>query len=133
MHVCSYYNNLLPQPCRLISQLRFQDPYQSSRASQVALGVKNRLPVQEMRHGFSPCVGKIPWRRAWQPTPVLLPGESHGWRSLAGYSPWGRRELDMTEATLHTRVHALMCASSRETGNLSAAKSKCSGPHISKP
>ena len=39
------------------------------------------------RHGFNPWVGKIPWRRKWQPTPVFLPGESHGQRSLAGYSP----------------------------------------------
>ena len=37
------------------------------------------------------------WRRKWQPTPVLLPGESHGQRSLAGYSPWGRKGLDTTE------------------------------------
>ena len=42
-------------------------------------------------------VGKIPWRRKWQPTPVLLPGESHGGRSLVGYSPWGHKELDTTE------------------------------------
>ena len=42
-------------------------------------------------------VGKIPWRRAWQPTPVFLPGESRGQRSLAGYSPWGQKELDTTE------------------------------------
>ena len=41
----------------------------------------------------------IPWSRKWQPTPVLLPGKAHGQRSLAGYSPWGRKELDMTEAT----------------------------------
>ena len=40
---------------------------------------------------FDPWVGKIPWRRKWQPTPVLLPGESHGQRSLAGYSPRGHR------------------------------------------
>ena len=40
---------------------------------------------------FDPWVGKIPWRRKWQPTPVLLPGEPHGLRSLGGYSPWGRR------------------------------------------
>ena len=39
----------------------------------------------------------MPWRREWQPTPVLLPGESHGQRSLAGYSPWGRKESDRTE------------------------------------
>ena len=44
-----------------------------------------------------------PWRRKWQPTPVLLPGESHGRRSLVGYSPWGRKESDMTER-LHTLV-----------------------------
>ena len=37
------------------------------------------------------------WRRTWQPTPVHLPGKSHGWRGLVGYSPWGREELDMTE------------------------------------
>ena len=43
-------------------------------------------------------MGKIPWRRAWQPTLVFLPGESHGQRSLAGYSPWGRKESDRTEA-----------------------------------
>ena len=43
--------------------------------------------------------GEIHWRRAWQPTPVLLPGESHGQRSLAGYSPWGPKETDTTEVT----------------------------------
>ena len=37
------------------------------------------------------------WRRRWHPTPVLLPGKSHGWRSLVGCSPWGRRKSDMTE------------------------------------
>ena len=37
------------------------------------------------------------WRRQWHPTPVLLPGKSHGWRSLVGYSPWGRYESDTTE------------------------------------
>ena len=44
-------------------------------------------------------IGKIPWRRAWQPTPLFLPGEFHGQRSLVGYSPWGRRESDRTEVT----------------------------------
>ena len=38
---------------------------------------------------FDPWVGKIPWRRKWQPTPVFLPGKSHGQRGLVGYSPWG--------------------------------------------
>ena len=49
------------------------------------------------RPGFVPWVGKIPWRRKRQPTPVLLPGESHGWRNLVGYSPWGRKDSDTTE------------------------------------
>ena len=40
---------------------------------------------------------EIPWRRKWQPTPVLLPGKSRGWRSLVGYSPWGLEESDTTE------------------------------------
>ena len=44
---------------------------------------------QYRRHRFNLWVGKIPWRRKWQPIPVFLPGKSHGHRSLAGYSPWG--------------------------------------------
>ena len=51
------------------------------------------------RCGFDPWVGKISWRRKWQPTPVFLPGESHGQRSLVGYSLWGHKESDTTEAT----------------------------------
>ena len=49
------------------------------------------------RHVFDPWVGKISWKRAWQPTPVSLPGESHGRRSLVDYSPRGHKEWDMTE------------------------------------
>ena len=49
--------------------------------------------------GFDPWVGKSPWRRKWQPTPVLLPGESHGGRSLVGYSPRGRKEVGYNCAT----------------------------------
>ena len=48
--------------------------------------------------------GKIPWRRVWQPTPVSLPGEPHGQRSLAGYSPWGHTEEDRTEVTKHAHT-----------------------------
>ena len=48
------------------------------------------------RRWFDPWVGKIPWRRKWQPTPVFLPGEFYGQRNLAGCSPWGLKELDMT-------------------------------------
>ena len=56
------------------------------------------------RPRFDPWVGKILWRRKWQPTPVLLPGKSHGWRSLVGYSPWGHKEMDSTEQFHFTSV-----------------------------
>ena len=49
--------------------------------------------------GGSGSIRKIPWMRKWHPTPVLLPGKSHGQRSLVGCSPWGREESDTTEAT----------------------------------
>ena len=49
------------------------------------------------RHRFDPWVGKIPWRRKWQPTLVFLPEESHGQKSLAGYSPWGHKEWGTTK------------------------------------
>ena len=45
------------------------------------------------RPRFNPWVGKIPWRRKWQPTPVFLPERSYGERSLAGYSPWGHKRV----------------------------------------
>ena len=59
---------------------------------------------------FDYCVGKIPWRRAWQPAPVLLPGESHGQRSLVGYSPWGRKESDTADrpSTAHSRALSII-------------------------
>ena len=52
---------------------------------------------RQKRQAFDPRVGKIPWRRAWQSIPVFLPGESHGERNLAGYSPWDGKESDTTE------------------------------------
>ena len=55
-------------------------------------GVSGEEPTCQCRRsktcGFGPCVGKIPWRRAWQLTPVFLPGKSHWQRTLVGYSPW---------------------------------------------
>ena len=56
------------------------------------------------RHGFDPWVGKILWRRKWQPTLVFLPRKPHGGRSLAGYNPWGRKEADRTEHKTGTRL-----------------------------
>ena len=68
------------------------------------------------QRSFSLWVGKMPWRKKWQPTPVFLLGKSHGHRSLVGYSPWGHKELDMTDPlTAHphspnskTRFHSQM-------------------------
>ena len=68
-------------------------------------GASGKEPAcQCRRHKYDPWVRKNPWRRAWQSTLVFLPGESHGQRSLAGYSPGGRKELEVTEATEHDCV-----------------------------
>ena len=72
------------------------------QASLVAQRIKC-LPAKQETRVWS-LGGKIPWRRKWKPTPVFLPGESHGQRSLAGYSPQGRKESDTTER-LHTHTH----------------------------
>ena len=56
-----------------------------------------RIHLKCGRCGFDPWVGKMSWRKKWQPTPVFLPGKFHGQRSLAGYSPWGCKESDTTE------------------------------------
>ena len=62
----------------------------------------------------------IDWKRQWHPTPVLLPGQSHGWRSLVGYSPWGREESDMTE-----RLHFHISLSCTGEGNGSPLQDSC--------
>ena len=60
---------------------------------------------------FNPWVGKTPWRRKWQLIQVLLPEESHEQRSLAGYSPWGHKELDMTERLTHNMASHILLTS----------------------
>ena len=63
---------------------------------------RNWLQCRRQRQiELNPCVRKMPWRRAWQPYPVFLPGKSHGQRSLVGYTPWGCKESDMADATEH--------------------------------
>ena len=58
---------------------------------------------------MDPRVGKIPWRRKWQPTPVFLPRESHGQRNLMGYSPWGCKEWNKTgRLSLHIFIILLL-------------------------
>ena len=70
--------------------------------------IKNPPVMQETQ--VQSLVGKIPWRREWQPSPVFLPGEFHGQRSLTGYNPWGYKELDTTEC-LNTRHIGLLILS----------------------
>ena len=78
--------------------------------------------VQSLRLGFDPWEGKIPWRRAWQSTLVVLPDKSHGQRGLAGCSPWGHKELDMTE-------HTHMPCPSRKGMNTPEGDSEMGGRH----
>ena len=69
-----------------------------NRVSQVALVVKNPpANAGNKRRRSDPWVGKIPWRRTWQPTPIVLPGKVQGQRSLTGYSSWYSKDSDMTE------------------------------------
>ena len=76
----------------------FKNLQRRLKASMVALVVDNPpAKAGDKRCGFNPWMGKVAWRRPWQPAPVFVPGESHGQRSLVGYSPWGHKESDMTE------------------------------------
>ena len=77
----------------------------------VSLKLKNKknLPAKTHRRcRFDSWVGKIPWRRKWQSTPVVMPGKSHGQRSLAGYSLWGLKESDTTACMNEYTRHCLL-------------------------
>ena len=76
-------------------------------------GKEPTCQCRRCRHRFYLWIRKIPWRREWLPTPVFLPGESYAQRSLMGYSPWGHKESDTTEAT-----------NRRMTGVMSGEKTK---------
>ena len=73
-----------------------------TRSSGGANGKESTCQCRRSR--INPWVGKIPWKREWQPTPVFLPGKSHGQRSLVSYTPWDHEQLDTTE-WLHTHTH----------------------------
>ena len=78
------------------------DIYMEDGASQVVKNLPtNARDIGDVGSipGSDPWVRKIPWRRAWQYTPVFLPGQSHGQKSLVGYSPWDCKESDTTEVT----------------------------------
>ena len=85
------------------------------RASPMTQKVKN-ICLECRRHGFDPWIRKIPGRREWLPTPVFLPGEYYGYRSLVGCSPWGHKESNMTKHS-HTHLylgkHISFCFTSR--------------------
>ena len=69
------------------------------------------------KHRFNPWVGKIPWRKKWQPTPVFFPGKSQGQRSLVVYSLWGHKESDLTEHA-HPRKYKKAATYKKRDGNL---------------
>ena len=95
-------------------------------ASQLALVVKN-LPANAgdiKRSRFNPRVRKIPWNRKWQPTPVFLPGESHGQKSLSGYSPRGRKESDTAEWLSMAQLETQQFSNLPATGPLVQVKTK---------
>ena len=81
-------------PFLSISYLSLVSDSYRSGASLVAQTIKN---LHSGDPGSIPRSRRFPWRRKWQPTPVFLSEESHGWRDLVGYSPWSRKELDTTE------------------------------------
>ena len=85
-----------------LKHIIFLKPKDEGQASQVALDVKNppanATDVKD-EGSIRAKIRKIPWGRAWQPSPVFLPGDSHGQRNLTGYSPWGLKESDVTEVT----------------------------------
>ena len=76
------------------------------------------------RQEFNPWVGKTPWRRAWQPTAVFLPGECLGQRNLAGCSPQGCKESDATHATQHAHKHSQVWGGRRSRGR---PRTQCCG------
>ena len=88
-HPQSVYSKELKWPIAFQSFYVFLHSWHYS--SQVAQWLRVRLPSR--RHRFNPWVGTIPWRRKWQPTPVFLPGKSHGQRSLTDHSPWGHKGI----------------------------------------
>ena len=130
--MCLNHPQITPYPAGSLEKLSFTKPLPGTKKVRDA-GLDNKqvkildwsiglprwlsgwkLHLQCWRHRrcwFDPWVRKILWRRAWQPAPVLLPGESPWTESLADYSPWSCKESDMTER-LSTIPHALLLGES---------------------
>ena len=94
--------------------------HQGSRIANIIFTESKDCQPLPKKGGFNPWVGKIPWSRKWHPTPVLLPGKSHGWRSLVGCSPWGRQESGTTE-----RLHFHFSLSCIGEGNGNPLQCSC--------
>ena len=90
---------LASSPCWTISQdFWFSSRPPRSRKPRWCSGKESTCQRRRCKRcGFDPWVRKIPWRRKWQPTPVFLPGKSHGQKSLVSYSPWSCKESALTE------------------------------------
>ena len=98
--VYGFFNDNHSDLCEVVAHCSF-DLHFSNNCQRLFLGGSDGKSIcpQCRRPGFNPWVGKTSWRRKWQPTPVFLPGKSHGWRSLVGYSSWGRKGSDTTDLT----------------------------------
>ena len=93
--------NLPPNPSSTVFSVAEKDGCPSMLATIFKYGAKvsgnNLYQLEKLHSDDFPLLSQFGWRRQWHPTPVLLSGKSHGWRSLVGCSPWGRKESDTTE------------------------------------
>ena len=94
--------SILPVEISITSDMQMTPPFYGRKRSEIIEGFPGGSNVKASACnagdlGSIPGSGRFPWRRKWQPTPVFLPGESHGRRSLVSYSPRGRKESDTTE------------------------------------
>ena len=95
----------------------------------MAQWVRNLLAMQRhKRCWFDPWFGKIPWRRKWQSTPILLPRKSHGQRNLAGYSPWGT-QTRLREVALMVKSPPANAGDLRDTGLIPGLERSPGGGH----
>ena len=110
--ICNNQNSMILAQKQMHGQwncilIQKRNPYTYGHASCPGGTSGKEVACQGRRHkahGFNFFVWKIPWSRAQQPTPVFLPGQSHVWWRQAGYSSWGCKESDKTEATLHLHM-----------------------------
>ena len=103
------------------------DIYEDVRGFPSGSGVKN-IPVKQDIQVSIPGLGRFPWRRAWQPSPVSLPGKSQGQRSLAVYGPWGHKESDMTSTHTSVQFSHSVVSDSLHLYGLQHASSPCPSP-----